>query len=457
MILSLNKIKIMEQEEDHESGTQDIEAFEKKLKNHRGTVLEESGSSSSEEIGLEPASGFSNENVKLQTKVKLLIQQLIDKDREIESLRTVLGYAKPDPEETVFEGDFRDKKLMELAKKVRTLQVALESEKNRAARAMEEVNRLREEAFKKDNTKGWSRNTIKEETSVQKPVNYDKQYQDLQSKYTNVKTELKKAKNILKREIGEYDSLDSLSKNETWRGRAQQIEILKSKINDLKRQITKKNEESINPSVGTIKVEGSADERRKEIQTLQENLSRTKEDLEKAKKKMQGSISRMSVLEKENKEMRETHKVQIKTLLDKAENDDRFIVELKSEIDRIRKSKGLKIEPVVNNNKEIAELKWQIANLHQTLHSTQEELNEKIKILELFKNIGQQDGIENEQEYKQKIKDLETEIKRLKDNEKKSGNSEDGKLIKELSVQNARLRSKVNELTEKLSKNTFNS
>jgi hypothetical protein len=43
---------------------------------------------------------------------------------------------------------------MELAKKVRTLQVALESEKNRAARAMEEVNRLREEAFKKDNTKG---------------------------------------------------------------------------------------------------------------------------------------------------------------------------------------------------------------------------------------------------------------------------------------------------------------
>lgn len=154
MILSLNKIKIMEQEEDHESGTQDIEAFEKKLKNHRGTVLEESGSSSSEEIGLEPASGFSNENVKLQTKVKLLIQQLIDKDREIESLRTVLGYAKPDPEETVFEGDFRDKKLMELAKKVRTLQVALESEKNRAARAMEEVNRLREEAFKKDNTKG---------------------------------------------------------------------------------------------------------------------------------------------------------------------------------------------------------------------------------------------------------------------------------------------------------------
>jgi hypothetical protein len=29
MILSLNKIKIMEQEEDHESGTQDIEAFEK--------------------------------------------------------------------------------------------------------------------------------------------------------------------------------------------------------------------------------------------------------------------------------------------------------------------------------------------------------------------------------------------------------------------------------------------
>ena len=131
-------------EEDDENGIQDIAAFEKKLKNHRGDVLDDSGSSSEEAIDEAPISGYSNQNIKLQTKIKLLIQQIVDKDREIESLRNVLGLAKPEPEENYSGGDFRDQKLMELAKKVRTLQVALESEKNRAARAMEEINKLRE-------------------------------------------------------------------------------------------------------------------------------------------------------------------------------------------------------------------------------------------------------------------------------------------------------------------------
>ena len=438
-------------EEDDENGIQDIAAFEKKLKNHRGDVLDDSGSSSEEAIDEAPISGYSNQNIKLQTKIKLLIQQIVDKDREIESLRNVLGLAKPEPEENYSGGDFRDQKLMELAKKVRTLQVALESEKNRAARAMEEINKLREEAFKKENTKGWSRNAIKEEPP-QKTVNYEKQFQELQIKYTNTKSELKKAKIILKKEVGEYESLDSLVKNETWKGRAQQIEIMKSRINDLKRQLGKKSEESVMPTINTIKVEGTADERRKEIQTLQEQLLKTKEELEKTKKKMQGSSSRMVALEKEAKELRETHKFHIKTLLDKAENDDRLIIELKNEIERVRKSKGLtRIEPI-NNNKEISGLKWEVANLHQELHNTQQELAEKNKILDMFKNVGEQDGMENEIEYKERIRDLENEIKKLKDNEKKLGNSEDGKLIKDLSTQNARLRSKVNELTEELSK-----
>lgn len=437
---------------DDENGIKDIENFEKKLKNHRGSVLDRSDSSSDEMVDEIPISGYSNENIKLQTKVKLLIQQLIDKDKEIESLRNVLGLAKPETEENELGGDFRDKKLMELAKKVRTLQVALESEKNRAGRAMEEVNKLREEALKKENTKGWSRNAIKEETTIQKNPGLDKMYQELQFKYTNTKAELKKAKNLLKREIGDFESIDSVFKNENWKGRAQQIELLKSKINDLKRQNAKKNEESILPSVSVMKNEGTADERRKEIVALQETLSKTKEELEKAKKKYQGSSSRASALEKEAKDLRDTHKIQVKTLLDKAEHDDRFIMELKNELERTRKSKGLvKTEPV-NNNKEISELKWQIANLHQNLFNIQSELEEKNKIIEMYKNVGENDGIENEVQYKERIRDLELEIKRIKETEKKSGTSEDGKLIKELSVQNARLRSKVNELTEQLSK-----
>ena len=245
-------------------------------------------------------------------------------------------------------------------------------------------------------------------------------------------------------------------KNETWKGRAQQIELMKSRINELKRQIAKKPEEPGTPAMNTIKTEvagtGTADERRKEIQSLQEQLAKTREELEKTKKKMQGASSRMVALEKEAKELRETHKVQVKTLLDKAENDDKFIEELKNEIERVRKIKGLvKAEPV-NNNKEISQLKWEIANLHQRLHNTQQELQEKADIIDMFKNVGEQDGIENEVEYKERIKELEQQVAALKQNEKKIGNTEDGRMIKDISSQNARLRNKVNQLEEELSK-----
>lgn len=433
--------------DDYENGIDDINAFEKKLKNQKGTVLESSDSSSDEELDSVPLSNYSNENTKLQTKVKLLIQQLLDKDREIDSLRSALGYGKPEPDEAEFAGDFREQKLMELAKKLRTMQVALESEKNRAARAMEEVNRLREEALKKENTKGWSRNLVKAEP--EKP-NFEKALQELQVKYTKVKNDLKKAKTVIKKEVGEFDNLENLLKNEGWKGRAQQIELLKSRVNDLKRQLGKKMEDT-SQTVSTVRVEGGADERRKEIMSLQEQLAKTKEELEASKKKAQGYSSRLVALEKEAKEIRETHKVQIKTLLDKTENDDRFIAELKNELDRVKKAKGYtRLEPI-GGNKEISELKWQIANLHQKLSQLQEELTEKNKMLEMFKNYAEPEGVE-EVALKQRVQELESEVKRLKSNEKKAGSTEDGRIIKDLSSQNARMRSKLNELTEELSK-----
>ena len=433
--------------DDFENGIDDINAFEKKLKNQKGNIFE-SSSSSEEELDSVPLSLHSNENVKLQTKVKLLIQQLVDKDRELESLRNILGYAKPEPEDSEFSGDFRDQKLMELAKKLRTLQVALESEKNRAARAMEEVNRLREENMKKETTKGWSRNAIKPEPK-EPAVNYEKNFQELQLKYNKVKGELKKAKIIIKKEVGDFDNIDNLAKNESWKGRAQQIELLKSKINDLKRQVGKRMEETT-PSMPSVKVEGSAEERRKEILNLQETINKLREELETAKKRSQGYSSRLVALEKENKEIRETHKLQIKTLLDKTENDDKFITELKSELERVKKAKGYtRVETVTS--KEVSELKWQIANLHSKMSALQEELNEKNKMIEMFKNYAEPEGIE-EVELKNRIQELENELKKMKDSEKKAGNSEDGRIIKDLSLQNARMRSKVNELTEELSK-----
>ncbi|CAG9315666.1 unnamed protein product [Blepharisma stoltei] len=450
---------------EEENPFDDIQKFEKKLKNQRGEVLDRSSSSEEEEEFKEiPSSNYSNENVRLQNKCQLLIQQVVDKEREIDSLRQALGYAKPEPEEAeIASGDYRDKKLMELAKKNRTLQVALESEKNRAARAMEEVNKLREQLLKTQTTKGWKHDAPPqppEENFKQKYLALDKQYQEIKQKYHNTKDELKKAIRIIEREVGEFESLDQLSKSETWRGRAQQIDTLKSKLNDLKRQASTrgKADEISSATVTSFRSEaGGAEERRREIQNLNEQLNKALEELDSWKKKAQGSSSRKAAVEKELKESKEKHKSHIKTLLEKSENDDMLIASLKEELDRVRKSKGIvvKQEPA-SQQKEIEELNWQLVNLHKLVSDLQEEVKEKDGILELYKNFKGDEGeeeVENEIEYKERIRDLESEVLNLRIQlDKKNAGSEDTKIIKDLSSQNARLRSKVNELTEEVSK-----
>ena len=112
----------------------------------------------------------------------------------------------------------------------------------------------------------------------------------------------------------------------------------------------------------------------------------------------------MVALEKEAKEIRDTHRSQIKTFLEKAENDDRFIDELKNEIERLRKVKGMtRLEPI-NNNKEASELKWQVANLHSNISKLQKELNEKISEV---KKLSEKKITKAKEAYLEEMEDIE--------------------------------------------------
>mmetsp|Transcript_7459 Transcript_7459/g.10990 ORF Transcript_7459/g.10990 Transcript_7459/m.10990 type:complete len:436 (+) Transcript_7459:21-1328(+) len=424
----------------------EIDNFEKKLKVNQGDIFE-SSSSEEEQVEFKEHSHYSNEHIKLQQKVQMLIQEVVDKEKELEALRETLYYSKPDSEEA--EGDFRDKKLVELAKKNRALQVSLETEKNKAARAMEEVNLLRQQLDKKNSTKGWQHTTPSEKPSTdwkQKFHQMEKQFQDMKLKHHSAKSDLKKATRIIQREVGDFESLDQLAKIETWKGRAQQIEKLRSKINDLQRQLTNK------PKEETKTPTGSADSRRKEILALQDQLTKTREESEAWKKKAQGASSRKIALEKELKETKETSKKHLRTLLDKTETDDKLISELKEELDRVRQAKGLPRVDTQTAEKEITELKWQVANLHETLAKYEEELREKTEVINLYKNFPNSNGkeIEHEEEYLRRIKELEEQVRKSETNPKSA--SEEARIIKDLSSQNARLRSKIHQLEEELSK-----
>jgi uncharacterized coiled-coil DUF342 family protein len=76
----------------------------------------------------------------------------------------------------------------------------------------------------------------------------------------------------------------------------------------------------------------------------------------------------------------------------------------------------------------------------------------------VFKNYGVDDpsAVDDEMTLRKRISDLEKELKAAqeerKSNKAKGSLSEDTKMISELSQMNARLRNKVNELTEELSR-----
>lgn len=437
----------------------ELEQFEARLHRHTGAIYEESDSSEEDQHEEITPSEISNQNVRLQAKVQLLIQQILDKDREIDSLKQVLGYGKPD----IDEGDenFKDKKLMDLARKNRALLVALESEKNRAARAMEEVLKLKEEKNKQVRKKGWKQDAGPKEIDwKEKYTDIDKKYQDIKLKHNSLKSELTKASRIITKEIGEYESFDKILQNESWRGRAQQIEGYKQKLGDMKRQINNLSRATGDASMNQPLIRGfdaGAEERRKEIQSLKEQIDKLNEESDGWKKKAQGANSRKIAIEKELKELKDNNKKQLKTLIDKTEHDDKLIQALKDEIDRIRKAKGLPTS-IDSSRAEINSLKCEITVLYDRVQSLEQELEEKIDLLEVFKNHRLDEEIpgDDDMQLRKRIQDLEKELRAIKEETKlsKSKNSiaEDTKMINELSQMNARLRNKVNDLTEEVAR-----
>ena len=59
----------------------------------------------------------------------------------------------------------------------------------------------------------------------------EKKYNEVKFQATTLKNELNKANRVIAREIGENFDIDAvLSDEKAWKGRAQQIEVLKAKV-----------------------------------------------------------------------------------------------------------------------------------------------------------------------------------------------------------------------------------
>jgi hypothetical protein len=313
--------------------------------------------------------GFS-EAKELSGQNATLLTQLDAKDKEIDELHVLMRAIEPipglDPERfldvmhgsEMVDQDYRDAKILDLSKKLKNSNVQLQTHKSASKKMTTDMSALQKELEKKkkelnavaspaaraaalksasENSQSPSKaHTPRGEVAIQKKV------EDMRFKLDQKNAEVKKMQNVLQKELGEgVDMKKMLDDNSNWRGRAQQIVMLKTKVKRLENERSAAITSAANPNFKSNRGRSDVDiraqedlhdmgeQRREAVEQVTLENQRLSEEAEKITTKFQAAKARTHVLENETKKQ----VGQMKTLLDKTGMDDELIDALREELE----------------------------------------------------------------------------------------------------------------------------
>ncbi|XP_048166713.1 coiled-coil domain-containing protein 13 isoform X3 [Corvus hawaiiensis] len=262
-------------------------------------------------------------------------------------------------------GDVAATKIVELAKKNREITAEAESERTRVKQLNHKVKELERElqaAAEKIRSLGGDAAGIKESTlkmlegnlaespevkALQEKLNAAHlKVTEYRNQLQSVKQELKLTQKLLANEVGEDVNIQSLlTRSGSWRGRAQQILLLQTKVRELEHKLNENKiraslfemEEGFLPFAGprklsiqeknVLKIRSLEKEKKDSLEKLARQHNALQKSHEELKKKLDASRARNQMLCGEVKMLKE----QIGTLLEKGKHDDELVDALLSQ------------------------------------------------------------------------------------------------------------------------------
>ena len=361
-------------------------------------------------------------NDELIAKTNDLVKKLNQKNNEIERLCILLDTMEPVPGLDVEKYrklidssnnsapdapvDYRDTKIVQLAKKIRRLTVTLNKEHATAESRLDKIDELENKcahlqtllananSINKDNNKASAKVHGDPDQLKRELESSHKQVTDLKHKNFQLNEEIKSLTRAFAKEVGDganieeilkaHNSANSASidpnppKEKGWRGRAQQITMLKIKVKKLEQQLTESamnnsianNNNNNNLSSPSLKsgitdafsrlynaetestykskrfsekepdadrkaadeLEDMANQRKEAMEIISQEHAQLLEQNQMLETKVTASKARIKNLETDCLK----HKQQVKVMIDKTETDDQLISALRDELERLR-------------------------------------------------------------------------------------------------------------------------